>query len=108
MLPHPGLRDIMVMKVVTMRLTSVKEFRDRATALLKSKEPLLITRRGKAAGLYLPLQQVDSLPLELRREFQLAIAESIRRSLKKRGVSEEEILEDFERFRRRRRAGRRR
>lgn len=98
----------MVMKVVTMKLTSVKEFRDRATILLRSQEPLLITRRGKVAGLYLPLTDANSLPLELRRELQLAIAEAVRRSLQERGFTEEEILEDFERFRERRKTGRRR
>jgi PHD/YefM family antitoxin component YafN of YafNO toxin-antitoxin module len=98
----------MTIWVTTMRLVSVKEFRDRATVLLRSADPVLITRRGKAAGLYLPLDEVASLPLELRRELHLAIAESIRRSLQKAGVTEEEILEDFKRFQRRRKAGRRR
>lgn len=91
-----------------MRLTSIREFRDRATVLLRSAEPLLITRRGKAAGLYLPLTDADSLPLELRRELQLAIAEAVRNSLKERGFTEEEIVEDFERFRKERRKARRR
>lgn len=44
----------------------------------------------------------------LQRELHLAIAESIRRSLEKAGVTEEEILEDFERFQRHRKASRRR
>lgn len=82
-----------------MRLATVKEFRDKATAMLHSTDPILITRHGKAAGLYIPLEDVDSLPLELRKELQTAIAESVRRSLEAKGITEEEILEDFERFR---------
>ena len=98
----------MTIKVVIMKLASVKEFRDRATTLLHSSEPVLITRRGKAAGLYVPLDEIDSLPLELRKELQMANAESVRHSLKQRGYSEEDILEDFENFRQRRKTSRRR
>jgi len=82
-----------------MRTTTVKEFRDQATKLLRGSEPLLITRRGKAAGLYLPLGETQDLPLELRKELQVSLARSVRQALEEKGITEEEILEGFERSR---------
>ncbi len=82
-----------------MKTASVKEFRDRATKFLRGSEPLLITRRGKAAGLYLPLSATDDLPFELRKELQLTLARAVRQALEEKGIAEEEILEDFERSR---------
>ena len=34
-----------------MRISTVREFRDNATVLLRSKDPILVTRRGKLAGI---------------------------------------------------------
>lgn len=85
--------------VSSMKITTVKEFRDNATKLLRGSEPLLITRRGKATGIYLPLSDADQLPFELRKEMQRALASSVRQALEEKGLTEEEILEDFERFR---------
>ena len=82
-----------------MRTTTVKEFRDQATKLLRGSELLLITRRGKAAGLYLPLGETQDLPLELRKELQVSLARSVRQALEEKGITEEEILEGFERSR---------
>ena len=50
-----------------MRLSSVREFRDNATGLLRSKAPILVTRRGRLAGIFFPRPEV-TLPLELKRE----------------------------------------
>jgi hypothetical protein len=41
----------------------------------------------------------DALPIELRRELQVAIAEIVKRSLEEKGLQEEDILEDFEKSR---------
>jgi len=82
-----------------MRIATVKEFRDKASTMFRSHEPLLITRRGKVAGLYLPLDEVDQFPFDLRKDLQQALASSVRQGLEERGLNEEEILEDFERFR---------
>lgn len=63
----------MAIKVTTMKIATVKEFRNRATKLLRSVEPLLITRHGKAAGLYIPLSDAEALPFELRKELQQSL-----------------------------------
>lgn len=81
-----------------MKIATVREFRDRATQLLKEDQPLLITRRGKIAGLYLPLE-AEQLPVELKTELQQAIARLIRTQLEKKRIHEEAILADFEKHR---------
>jgi hypothetical protein len=37
-----------------MRISTVRDFRDRATTLFRSDDPILVTRRGKLAGVFLP------------------------------------------------------
>ena len=81
-----------------MRTTTVKEFRDRATELLRGSEPLLITRRGKAVGLYLPPGETKDLPFHLRRELHFLLARAVREALEERGVTEKKALEGFEPF----------
>lgn len=89
----------MTTEVTTMRTATVKEFRDQATKLLRGSEPLLITRRGKAAGLYLPLQDTQEWPFELRKELQLSLARSVRQAIEESGITEKEVLEGFKRSR---------
>jgi len=37
-----------------MRISTVREFRDQAKSLLRSKDPILVTRRGRVAGVFFP------------------------------------------------------
>ena len=90
-----------------MRISTVREFRDKATGLLRSKTPILVTRRGRLAGLFFPRPE-NSLPIELKRELYDILSEDIARELKRRNIREEEILEDFERQRKKKRGGTRR
>jgi hypothetical protein len=90
-----------------MRISTVREFRDQATGLLRSKTPILVTRHGRLAGIFFPRPEV-TLPIELKRELYDMLSRDVARELKKRGVSEDEILEDFEASRRKPRAARRR
>lgn len=90
-----------------MRISTVREFRDRATGLLRSQDPILITRRGRLAGVFLPWKDA-SLPLDLRRELFSMLTSEIARQLKKKRVTEKQVLNDFERWRKGRRATRRR
>jgi len=78
-----------------MRVVGVREFRDDVTKLLKERVPVLIMRRSKVAGVYVPLDDGD-LSLELRRGMQLALAQKIQASLKVKGLTEQDILDDFE------------
>lgn len=81
-----------------MRITNVREFRNKATAIFKQDEPIIITRHGKVVGLFLPLEESDSLPAELRKELLRKFGQYISKSLEMKGVTEGEILEDFESF----------
>ena len=90
-----------------MRISTVREFRDKATGLLRSKDPILVTRRGRLAGIFFPLQK-NSLPVELKQELFALLTSEISRQIKRRGTSEKEILADFERWRKGRHAPRRR
>lgn len=81
-----------------MKLLSVKEFRDSATKALRSKEPLIIMRRGEVAGIFFPAP-LESVPFELKKDIFISLTESIKKKLKAQGVKEEEILEDFEKHR---------
>jgi hypothetical protein len=91
-----------------MKISTVREFRDKATTLLRSKDPILVTRRGRLAGVFFPWPEA-SLPLELKRELFSVLGAEMRRQVKKRGLSEERVVEDFESWRKsRRETGRRR
>lgn len=85
-----------------MKIATVKQFRDKATLFLKEDFPLLITRRGKIAGLYMPFES-DYVPLEFAKELQWAIASLVQNKLEEKGLHEKEILEDFEKQRKSRR-----
>jgi len=85
-----------------MKILSVKEFRDSATKALRSKEPLLIMRRGEVAGIFFPTP-LDSVPFEFKKDIFVTLTDSIRKKLLAQGVKEEDVLEDFEKHRKVRR-----
>lgn len=90
-----------------MRVSTVREFRDNATGLLKSKEPVLITRRGRMAGVFFPSPE-GMLPVDLKRELFEKLSAEVARQIKKSGGTEEEIQSDFQSWRKIRRETRRR
>jgi hypothetical protein len=119
--PHKPLRDASSLPVACqyeplvynghwsdhMRISSVREFRDKATGLLRSKTPILVTRHGRLAGIFFPRPEM-TLPIELKRELYGMLCSDVARQLKRRGISEDEVLKDFEASRRKPRATRRR
>lgn len=88
-----------------MRIHSVREFRDNATGILRSRDPILVTRRGRLAGIFFP-QPEASLPIELKRELFPVLAQQVAGQLRKRGLTEKKILADFKAWRKRRAARR--
>jgi hypothetical protein len=89
-----------------MKITTVREFRDKATGMLRSRDPILVTRRGRLAGVFFPLQK-DFLPGELKRELFAMLTSEVARQIKRRRISEKEVLQDFEGWRKGRRETRR-
>ena len=89
-----------------MRISTVREFRDNATGLLRSKTPILVTRHGRLAGIFFPRPEM-TLPIALKRELYGMLSRNVARQLKRRGVSEDKVLKDFEASGRKLRAARR-
>ncbi len=85
-----------------MRTATVREFRDRATTLLRQAEPILVTRRGRILGFFLPAAGT-TLPLEIKSDLFDALTREIRGMMKARGMTEGAILGDFEKARKARR-----
>lgn len=90
-----------------MKISTVRQFRDNATGYLRSKDPILVTRRGRLAGVFFPRPEA-SLPIEFKRELFSALSSEIMRQLQKRGLKEEQIVADFQSWRKRKRETRRR
>lgn len=70
---------------------------------LDGDEPVLVTRAGRVSGVYLPLEEAGGVTDDLRRELLSLLGRHISESLEARGITEEEIQEDFDAHRRRRR-----
>jgi hypothetical protein len=88
-----------------MKISTVREFQDDATGILRSKDPVLVTRRGRLAGIFFPRPET-TLPIELKKELFAILSAEIARQIRERGLSEEEIQADFESWRKKRREAR--
>lgn len=85
-----------------MLTATVRDFRDRATTMFKQEEPIMITRRGKIVGFFMPTAG-EVLPLEIKRDLFYALSHTIRQSMKEQGWTEETLLEDIRKTRKARR-----
>ena len=75
----------------------IREFRDNlATYLLEAVEPVAITRHGDTVGYYIPARRRRS---ETEREALKEAAARWQEILKAEGISEEEVVADFKRWR---------
>jgi hypothetical protein len=90
-------------EVMPMRVAGVREIRTNIAALFGGHEPVLVTKHGKLSGLYLPLEDPDRVPDDLRREMAGLLGRHLDALLKLNGVTEEVVQEDFDAHRRRRR-----
>ena len=89
-----------------MRITTVRQFRASAAGLLRSDDLILVTQRGRLAGVFFPRRE-ESLPIEFKRELFSVLSSEVARELKKRRISEKDILRDFKSWRKGRRKARR-
>lgn len=85
-----------------MKTATVRQFRDRATSFLKQDEPIIVTRRGKIVGFFLPAVG-ETLPLEIKKDLFSTLTDEIRATMKDRGLTEDAILADFDKTRKTRR-----
>jgi hypothetical protein len=85
-----------------MQISTEREFRDDAAGMLRAKAPVLVTRRGRLSGIFFPWPE-STLPVELKRELFAVLSADVARQISKRGLGEEEILADFQSWRKKRR-----
>jgi hypothetical protein len=79
------------------RKVGIREFREKlATFLLESEEPVAITRHGDTVGFYLPARRGRP---QAEREALKEAASHLQSMLAAQGVSEDEIVRDFRRWR---------
>ena len=86
-----------------MRVAGIREVRAKIAVLFGGNEPLLVTRHGKVSGVYLPLNEADRLPADLRRELSAVLGKHLAKELAHKGMTERKLKEDFRAHRRRRR-----
>lgn len=86
-----------------MKVAGIRELRAQSVALFGSGEPVLVTRHGKVSGVYVPLDEPDRLPDDLRRELAAVLGRHLTKALERKGVKERDLAEDFHAYRRRRR-----
>lgn len=77
-----------------MRTATVREFRDRLATLLRTAKPILVTRRGKIVGFFLP-SSGSVVPLEIKRDLFYALTDGFRRLSRAKGLSKEAVVADF-------------
>lgn len=89
----------MTTEVVTLKMVSVKEFRDHATKHLRSPEPIVIMRGASPAGVFLPWDD-SMLPADLiKKAMYDKLAQQLQEQREQLGISDEEALSDFEAYR---------
>lgn len=85
-----------------MKVATIRDFRDRATTMLRSRDLVLITRDGLPAGFFVPWDQPD-LPDDVKRGIYVGLSQKARQERKAKRVTEQQILADFRAARRARR-----
>lgn len=85
-----------------MKVATLRDFRDRATKMLRSRDLVLITRDGLPAGFFVPWEQPE-LPDDVKRAIYVGLSQRARRQLKAKRVTERQVLADFGAARRARR-----
>ncbi len=86
-----------------MRVITVREFGDDAAGVLRSREPVLVTRRGRLAGVFFPHTVEASLPIALKRVLFEALSGEVAGQVARHRLAEKDVLQDFARWRKTRR-----
>jgi len=86
-----------------MKVAGIRELRAKAAVFFGGREPVLVTKHGKVSGVYVPLDDPDRLPDDLRRELTAVLGRHLAKVARRKGVTEQDIKKDFDAYRRRRR-----
>ncbi|NPV81645.1 MAG: hypothetical protein HPY52_15515 [Firmicutes bacterium] len=91
----------MVTGVTTMEFISVRDFKAQVTRLIREKRNVLVLKNGRPAGYFLPWDETMN-----DNHFRKAALETLMRAMQeertRKGITEEEVLVDFEAFRKNR------
>ena len=79
----------------------IREFRDKLASYMESTVPIEVTRHGQTVGFYIP---VPRRPGQAEREALLEAGRRMQAELARLGLTEEELVADFKRWRKARRA----
>ncbi len=82
-----------------MKRIGVRDFKNRATQLLREEEILLIQRHGRDVGVYLPLDDLEDLPLEIRLRLFERVTDEIAQAARRRSLSEASLVNRFQALR---------
>jgi len=78
-----------------LKRVGVREFRDRATGLLKEAEPIAVERHGRLIGFYIPVEPKRKDRAELTEALERLEA-AVARALEESGMTEDELAEYFD------------
>ncbi len=81
-----------------MEFASVREFKTHASEFIRKKEAVMVFRSGKPAGVFIPWEDIN-VEDEVRRAALKALTAKIAGERVEKGITEEEVLEDFATFR---------
>lgn len=80
---------------------AIREFRDKLSSyLLESDAPIAITRHGDTVGYYIPARRTRT---DSERDALQQVAARMQELLAAKGISEEEVLQDYKSWRKGRR-----
>ena len=88
-----------------MEFHTVHEFRNKVSDMLRAKGPVVITRRGKVAGVFVPSPD-GRLPADFQREVFTVVTGQLSRQRELLGIGEEQLGADIDELHRKRRAAR--
>ena len=91
------------MRNSAVRVTAIHDFHAKPALVFDCGEPVLVTKRGKVSGVYVPLDKIHRLPDDIRRNLAGAVGKHIAKSLRRKGVTSVQVKEGFRAYRRRRR-----
>jgi len=78
-----------------MRVAGIREIRTKMASLFGGKEPFLVTKHGKISGLYVPLEDPDRLPADLRSDLVRVLGNHLEEQARRSGLTEEKLEEGF-------------
>ena len=79
----------------------IRELRDKLASYMESTVPIEVTRHGQTVGFYIP---VPRRPGQAEREALVEAGRRMQAELARLGLTEEELVADFKRWRKARRA----